>query len=249
MRSRGQRYRLYRNATSGRRPAVGTPLTILGSSLKGWWDFSDASSLFQLSNGTTAVAVTTDPIGYATDKSGTGTHSIQATAGLRPLWTTGVKNSRAVARFASASTQSLVGTLTQAQPFTAFIVCAYRAVGTLRGALMGKANTECAIVYNTGGKFRTYAGTERDVENEDTNWHLFTVQMNGASSIARMDGTAKTLAGTPGAQTLTRVALGDYADGGGQGDVDVGEVLLADGAISAGAIASVESYLMSRWGL
>ncbi len=50
-----------------------------------WYTPRTLSTMFQLSNGTTAVAVATDPIGYVTDLSGNARHAIQATAANRPL--------------------------------------------------------------------------------------------------------------------------------------------------------------------
>jgi len=49
----------------------------------------DISTLFQLSDGTTAVTVATDPIGYVGDKSGNGNHATQATAARRLTYQTG----------------------------------------------------------------------------------------------------------------------------------------------------------------
>ena len=53
-----------------------------------WYDPSDLSTLFQLSNGTTAVTADGDPVGYMADKSGNGRHLIQATADSRPAYKT-----------------------------------------------------------------------------------------------------------------------------------------------------------------
>lgn len=49
-----------------------------------WYDPSDLPTMFQNSNGTTAVAVG-DPVGYIADKSGNGNHATQATAAARPI--------------------------------------------------------------------------------------------------------------------------------------------------------------------
>jgi hypothetical protein len=62
--------------------------TNLGSTLKAWWDVSDLSTLFQNSDGTTAVAADGDPVGYIADKSGNGFHLTQATSGSRPTYKT-----------------------------------------------------------------------------------------------------------------------------------------------------------------
>lgn len=60
-----------------------SPLSISGLAL--WLDASDASTLFQASNGTTPAVADTDPVGYWGDKSGNGKHAIQAIAANRPL--------------------------------------------------------------------------------------------------------------------------------------------------------------------
>lgn len=58
------------------------------SSPKVWYDFSDASSLFQDSAGTVPVTTAGNPIGKVLDKSGAANHMIQAVAGSCPLWQT-----------------------------------------------------------------------------------------------------------------------------------------------------------------
>ena len=60
------------------------PLSLFASGEQGaWYDPSDLTTLFQNSNGTTAVAVG-DPVGYLGDKSGNNNHAIQATSAKRP---------------------------------------------------------------------------------------------------------------------------------------------------------------------
>ena len=62
-----------------------SPSALFASSEVGvWYDPSDLSTMFQNSDGTTAVAVG-DPVGYIADKSGNGKHATQATAASRPL--------------------------------------------------------------------------------------------------------------------------------------------------------------------
>jgi hypothetical protein len=64
------------------------------SNLAFFYDFSDIASLFQDSAATTPVASNSDPIGYATDKSGNGRHFLQTTAGFRLTYKTGVQNGK-----------------------------------------------------------------------------------------------------------------------------------------------------------
>jgi len=71
-----------KNYSATRKRFEETPKTISGLQL--WLDAADLSTLRQNSNGTTAVALASDPVGYWGDKSGNGRHFIQATAGSRP---------------------------------------------------------------------------------------------------------------------------------------------------------------------
>ena len=53
-----------------------------------WYDFSDLSTLFQDSAGTTPVTADGQSIGKVLDKSGRGNHLIQATGSLKPIYKT-----------------------------------------------------------------------------------------------------------------------------------------------------------------
>ena len=65
-------------------PSGFNPLSLFANSEQGaWYDPSDLSTMFQSSDGTTAVSVG-DPVGYIADKSGNGNHAIQATSAKRP---------------------------------------------------------------------------------------------------------------------------------------------------------------------
>ena len=73
---------LFKRAVMGSRGF--SPSALFANGEEGaWYDPSDLSTLFQSSNGTTAVAVG-DPVGYIEDKSGNGNHAIQATSAKRP---------------------------------------------------------------------------------------------------------------------------------------------------------------------
>ena len=62
---------------------LNAPLTI-GSGLKGWWDATVKSSLWQDSARTTPVAFNADPVGAWDDKSGNGNHVTQGTTAAKP---------------------------------------------------------------------------------------------------------------------------------------------------------------------
>jgi lysophospholipase L1-like esterase len=66
--------------------AAFNPASLFGGSDKGSvFDLTDSAKLFQLSGGTTAVAIN-DPIGYVKDDGPQAKNALQATAGSRPIW-------------------------------------------------------------------------------------------------------------------------------------------------------------------
>ena len=64
-----------------------------------WLDASDASTLYTDSGLTTLVAADGDPVGGWQDKSGNSRHATQASGTNKPLYKTGVKNSKSILRF------------------------------------------------------------------------------------------------------------------------------------------------------
>jgi hypothetical protein len=57
-----------------------------GASTWAWYDFSDLSTMFQDSAGSTPVTAVEQPIGRINDKSGNGWHATQGTAAARPIY-------------------------------------------------------------------------------------------------------------------------------------------------------------------
>jgi hypothetical protein len=73
---------LFKRAVMGSRGF--SPSALFANGEQGaWYDPSDLTTLFQNSDGTTAVAVG-DPVGYLGDKSGNDNHAIQAISAKRP---------------------------------------------------------------------------------------------------------------------------------------------------------------------
>src|SRR4051794_12858250 len=90
-----------------------------------WLDVSDLSTLFQDSARTTVVGNDSDPLGGATDKSGQGNHFIQATAGKRPIYKTGILNGKPSLRFDGVDDQ--LDSLASAYPVRTTFLLAKRA--------------------------------------------------------------------------------------------------------------------------
>lgn len=72
------------------------------SDLVGWWDFSDASTLYT-DSGTTLVSADGDVIGQANDKSGNGRHFRQTDNTMRGTYQTGEKAGLSVLRLDGAN--------------------------------------------------------------------------------------------------------------------------------------------------
>jgi len=69
---------------------VFSPASLFAGGTEGaWYDPSDLTTLFQVSDGTTPVTVATNPIGRMLDNSGRANHAVQATAAARPTYQTG----------------------------------------------------------------------------------------------------------------------------------------------------------------
>lgn len=74
------------------------PTEIAG--LWGWWDFSDATTMYTTSDGSTKVSADGDPVGRIEDKSGNARHISQATSSLRPIYRKNIHNFWSAGQFA-----------------------------------------------------------------------------------------------------------------------------------------------------
>jgi hypothetical protein len=171
------------------------PATLFASGEEGaLFDPSNLSSLFQLSNGTTAVAVG-DPVGYIADQSGNANHAIQATAANRPLLQQDAGGKYYLD--ADGTNDYLAATLTGniAQPSTMF--AAYRfdavtdaaimdaadaALSTARRNFMGVLSGNVSIFGGTGVLGATAANTTAN--------HIVIAVFNALSSSVEADGVA-----------------------------------------------------------
>lgn len=75
-----------------------TAPSVLGS-LACYYDFTDAATMTQATNGTGAAPGNGDPVGFVNDQSGNGYHIAAASNAERPIYQTGVNNGQAAALF------------------------------------------------------------------------------------------------------------------------------------------------------
>jgi len=92
--------------------------------------------------------------------------------------------------------------------------------------------------------YGAFGGTSTFQGALDANPHVWCMTFNGANSDMRIDGTSlgTSSAGTNG---FDSISLG----GSTQGNVDIGEVVVCSGTVTAGQKKSIEEYLGSKWGI
>jgi hypothetical protein len=78
----------------------------------------------------------------------------------------------------------------------------------------------------------------------DQNNHIFGYELNGTGSELRIDGTAEATGET--ADALGGIQVAEYWGGGNNAPVDIGEIMIYDGAPT---VSDVEIYLSNKWGI
>jgi hypothetical protein len=235
-----------------------TPRSISGLAL--WLDASDATSLYQNSDGTVAAVNSGDPVGYWRDKSGNNRHATQATAGSRP--TVGASSTAGKNAVRNNGTGS-VALQVAAWPYTAgntqFAVFNGSAInqgiaqrGSLndepRMAIQTGANGVAALRATRGGSVLTQTHSEAGYALSQ--WAIGATLFNTSLGRAYRDGvygTDTTDSQTfSGDQELRLLSLPSniYGINGG-----IAEFLYYDRQLSAAEVGRVARYLATRWGI
>jgi hypothetical protein len=240
--------------------AAFTPTDVSGLSL--WLDFDDAATLFQLSNGTTAVASDADPIGYATDKSGSGRHHTQGTAASRLTFKAAVQNGKNAALLDGVDDflrpAVSLAALTAA---TAFLVV--RAAADPAGAAGTSGLWEYSDVQAThfpftdGVVYDGFGSTVRKTTGNPTTtlaqWNVYGIVSKANEWTSRINGVQHftTATNTVGWGTAATNALGVSESAGSTYYLSghVGELIVYDSELSAANRQAVEAYLMAKWGI
>jgi hypothetical protein len=226
-----------------------------------WLDGADTSTLFQNSNGTTAVTVTDDPVGRWVNKAGSP-NALQSTNNNRPLYKPGTLNGKGTLFYDGlAHFMSLAYDL--ASPFTLFSVskCAasgggfatignLEASGQFNGLLHAHSDSTNSTVLATriragGAAFAT--GTI-DIGG---NFFLWTSSVSGAVFRARANSTQLTDGSGTYNTRATALALGRprVGDAVNNRELSMAEVVLYSRQLSGGEISRVESYLRRKWAI
>jgi hypothetical protein len=161
-------------------------------------DYTDRSTLFENSDGTTAVASVGDPIGYARDKSGNNNHATQSTDPARP-WlgrrpAGGVRNLLAnTVDLGSASWEA-------------------NASGTASGSIIttsASANSgrRSDIELDTTGVSLTVSAKLKEVSG-NANWRVSIQEFNGAAFVSAATSAYVAISESGTSMTVTLTGLG-----------------------------------------
>jgi hypothetical protein len=244
-----------------------SPLSITGLAL--WLDASDASTLFQASNGTTPATADTNPIGYWGDKSGNGRNVTQATAGKKPLLKTAIQNGKNVVRFDGTDDALTGGDTLDIRTYSqaTFVVGAGGASGNgiyiskaIAGAqdgrwAVGYISFELYSVYTNGGS--PFANTPR----AGGSWEIVAGVIDRAGNNALYANAVSLTSTAFGAETTdwntaTLMNVGAYRNATNTDDAiwlngDIAEILVYQSAavLTPANIAAVFAYLNAKWSI
>jgi hypothetical protein len=222
-----------------------------------WLDGADRSRMFS-DDAATTLSADDGQVAVYKDKAN-GYNLSQTTANNRPLVRANTKNGRSVLEFDGSNdglaSPALVDDWPAVTAFAVFNMDTTGVVGRLfeRGQRIWFRNSDSLTFYYSGSSgFSTTAGS---VVNGS--WFYCTVNWTGAASGAtgvqqRVNG-ASSGAGV-GSEAVVSAAnvvayVGNRADNGRPLDGYMAELLIYSQSLSAAAIAKVENYLKTKWGL
>ena len=221
--------------------------TVINLSGKLCW--FDANDITGSSNG--------DALSSWPSRHDSGVSASNSTSSTQPIYNTNQVNSLPAVNFDADYLEVNYGSNTS-QPLTAFIVCAYDVTsgGGSNNALDGRDNPSGYRAVNfsmrTNG-WGSYAGSswmQPSTGSPDTDWHYFTVYLNGASSYVRKDGVSHAT-GNPGSQGTNGQILGMWKGKNTSYYMNgkIAEILIFSGTLSDANRNTTESYLADKYNI
>lgn len=222
--------------------AVFTPASIAG--LKLWLDASRITGL-----------VDGDPVATWIDLSGQGNHATQATASKKPLYKTGIVNSKPVVRLDGVDDEVGTPTISQLSGGATMMI-------VWRPRVLPASNIRHSGIQTSSTdhfRFMTVSGTGVVRAYVNNTLSDAAALVAGTASImgnvwsnTTVTGYKDGAAGTPGSGiTPTTVTAAAFRIGGIDStfpDGDVAEVVLYSVTLTTGQRQQVESYLRQKWG-
>lgn len=234
-----------------------SPLDISGC--VAWFDFSDTTTMFTDTAGTTSVSADNDAIARINDKSSGGYNLTQATAANQPAYKTSIQNSLSVARFSSdwlssSSNFSITGSANR----SVFTVASRSATGGFYCIVGWGANVTMQFArFNAEYSLRfTGAAKIYSTAVAQNTWAIWSV-IGGGSTLGDYDayfddGSVATPSSTLNLSATINTASSVLNVGASiaNGDLffgDIAEILIYDSALSTSDREAVRDYLNAKW--
>jgi len=240
-----------------------SPASIGGLQL--WLDASDASTLFQNSNGTTAASADGDPVGYWGDKSGNTNNTTQADGTKKPLLKLATQNSKNSVRFDGSNDNLKALTGGANSNYTLFVVnkklnatAANYMLFSMGEEVNGRRRSLWHYPYFSDG-YIAFNGQNADYNNTNVNLrfaqnvaNIAQLQRNGQSISLAKNGNSYatgTASATLVTYTATSIFIGTNNAQTEAYNGDYHEVLYYNSLVSDSDRILILSYLNTKWGV
>jgi len=251
------------------------PTSITGLQL--WLDASDAQTLYDATSGGSLVAAD-GGVARWEDKSGNARHFTQSTSGSRPARKTSQQNGKDTLLFAAGAGASrgddiLIGSdfgdyLQSGQSATVFVVFK-TLTSDVRHELINKqdasggwrflveSDNKVKLFFDDNSGGRTTVETASTVSTSSYSVLVFKASGGSLSSAAiYKNGASLPVSASGSVQSVDDNSAAVEVGGGTSGGViydslngDIGEIIIYNAALSDTDRASVESYLIAKWGI
>jgi hypothetical protein len=228
------RYRLRCPGTIDARLKSGGPLGVSGLNL---WLAAD-----QISGKNDGDALAT----WA-DLSGNGNDVAQATGAEQPLYKTNIQNGLPAVRF-DGSNDDMAATFALYQPCSYYVVFVKKATSTDKRIIDGAVGRCGLNIKATSQYLVADASTALANSTAMVNGTAYIARgiFNGASSSVALNGAAYTT-GNAGATNPGGIKLAEYTGTGYNGQVDICEVCIYQGAVASANETALLGYLNGKW--
>lgn len=229
-----------------------------------WLDAADVSRMFQLANGTTAVAASGDPVGYV--GAYVGGNAVQATNNNRPTWQAGAQNGLPVLRFDGTNDSLQIASVALQSHFAIFVAGKFTTTKPLFVEHSGNANVTSGFYFYGANLyslriFRALGQFDRNASSSTWAGSGFVVldaQHAGNTDVAiAKNGTAEVLNQNNGAansnladsSVTTSLNICSRNQSSIFSDGDLGELIIYNRRITASECVAVRRYLGRKWGV
>lgn len=227
-----------------------------------WLDAADVSRMYQVSNGTTAVTASGDPVGYVATY--VGGNAVQATTNNRPTWQAGAQNGLPVLRFDGTNDSLQIASVALVSHFALFMAGKFTTAKPIFIEHSATANTSSGFYFygsstytllvNRGGSVcsrnassATWAGSSFAVLDAQHAGNTdIAIAKNGAAESLSNTTNNSNLASTSATAALniaSRNQASLFSDG------DLGELLIYNRRVTATECSAIRRYLGSKWGV